>query len=204
VGETAPRSSLLRVQFPFYRDGMLHVKLTHQKIERITLRTVFGIVGIHLRIGFNVDKSAASQALAYRLVLLYNTQPNSLPPSPFTPLLESIDSPLRQTQQQIPLRPLNETPNIKPARRPITIHILRPRAHSNRKSRDLPSCRCRREFGLVCQAADQLHACQSSGSGRREGASEGAGRMEAAEGLHCCCLDTLSRGGCGSGFQRFC
>lgn len=94
------------------------------------------------------------------------------------------NSPLRQPQQQLPLRPIrNEARNAEPAHRAVSILPFPSRTDSQRIPHQLLSIRRRKLLRLVRQSSDQMHLRQWARGRGREGASAKA-RELGAEGLH--------------------
>jgi hypothetical protein len=83
-------------------------------------------------------------------------------------------SPLRQAQEQVLLRALREARNLEPADTPVAVLVFRASADTERISDHIAASRGRVDGGSLCQSADELHLCERSGSGGREGASAGA------------------------------
>lgn len=94
------------------------------------------------------------------------------------------NSPLGQAQQQVLLCALREAGNPEPAHAPVAVLILGASADANGILDHIATGRGRVDGGCVGQAADELHLCESAGSGGGEGAGAGA-RQGGAEGEHC-------------------
>lgn len=123
--------------------------------------------------------SSVSQLSILPTLIRPNANPNS---SFFTH--RRFNSPLRQPQQQLPLRPIrNEARNAEPAHRAVSILSFPSRAHTQCIPHQLLSIRRRKLLRLVRQSSDQLHLRQWARGRGREGASAKA-RELGAEGLH--------------------